>query len=135
MLAYAAVVYLKIISPPQDVTISLLVSKSKVAPIALLTVPCLELSAALLLVRLMTFVKTALGIAPVSCTCWTDSTIILTWIHSHPSRWTTFVANRVSKIQTELSSAVWRHVPTRSNPADCSSRGLHGDELSAHPLW
>lgn len=114
---------------------SILASKSKVAPLTPLTVPRLELSAVLLLTRLVKFVKVTLELSAVPCTCWTDSTIVLTWIRSHPSRWKTFVANRVAKIQVDLPAAVWRHVPTSSNPADCASRGLYGDELITHHLW
>ncbi|XP_036145841.1 uncharacterized protein LOC118646627 [Monomorium pharaonis] len=134
-LAYAAAVYLKVVSASGAVTLSLLAGKSKVAPIAPLTVPRLELSAALLLVRLVNFVSGSLAIQSVPCFCWTDSTIVLTWLRAHPSRWKTFVANRVSAIQTQLPDAEWRHVPTSDNPADCASRGLFGDELVHHALW
>lgn len=133
--AYAAAVYLKVISSSGDVTISLLAGKSRVAPLAPLTVPRLELAAALLLSRLTSFVRAHLDRGTIPCFCWTDSTIVLTWILAHPSRWNTFVANRVLAIQTTLPDAVWRHVPTTSNPADCASRGLHGDDLLQHPLW
>lgn len=133
-LAYAASVYLKVVSASGEVTLSLLAGKSRVAPITPLTVPRLELSAALLLVRLLAFVLRSFAARPASCICWTDSTIVLTWIRAHPSRWKTFVANRVSAIQTQLPDAEWRHVPTSDNPADCASRGLLGDELLHHTL-
>ncbi|XP_036143399.1 uncharacterized protein LOC118645797 [Monomorium pharaonis] len=134
-LAYAGAVYLKVTSATGQITISLLAGKSKIAPISSLTVPRLELSAALLLTRLTNFVQRSLPIEPVSVTCWTDSTIVLAWIRSHPSRWKVFVANRVHEIQSGLPDAEWRHVPTLENPADCASRGLCGDELLAHSLW
>lgn len=100
--AYAAAVYLNVTSPSRDVRVSLVTSKLK-AP--LVTMPRLELSA-LLLTRLMTSVRITLGLATIPCICWTDSTIVLAWIRSHPSRWTTYVANRVNKIQTEMPNAV-----------------------------
>ncbi|XP_036146040.1 uncharacterized protein LOC118646695 [Monomorium pharaonis] len=134
-LAYAAAVYLKVTSATGQITISLLAGKSKIASISPLTVPRLELSAALLLTRLTNFVQRSLPIEPVSVTCWMDSTIVLAWIRSHPSRWKVFVANRVHEIQSGLPDAEWRHVPTQENPADCASRGLCGDELLAHSLW
>ncbi|XP_011858095.1 PREDICTED: uncharacterized protein LOC105555679 [Vollenhovia emeryi] len=134
-MAYAAVVYLKVTSPLNVSHISLLASKSKVAPISPLTVPRLELAAAVLLSRLMKFIRTSLHLESASCFCWTDSMIVLTWLRSHPSRWATFVANRVHAVQTNMMDALWSYVPTSSNPADCASRGIPGDELLSHPLW
>lgn len=134
-LAYAASVYLKVISASGEITVSLLTGKSKVAPIAPLTVPRLELPASFLLVRLMNFVRHSLPFKAVPWFCWTDSTIVLTWLRSHPSRWKTFIANRVGEIQSRLPDAEWRHVFTSDNPADCASRGLLGEDLLPHALW
>ncbi|XP_070518860.1 uncharacterized protein [Cardiocondyla obscurior] len=133
--AYAASVYLRLPRPDGTGIVTLLAGKSKVAPIKSLTIPRLELSASLLLARLITFVRAALELGAVPCTCWADSTIVLQWIRSQPPRKDVFVANRVAKIHEHLSDAVWRHVPTLDNPADCASRGIAGLELLNHPLW
>ena len=53
----------------------------------------------------------------------------------HPSKWKTYVANRVSKIQTTLPHATWRHIISQQNPADCASRGIYASELVNHSLW
>lgn len=71
----------------------------------------------------------------ISLHCWTDSTVVLSWLNEHASRWKTFVANRVSDIQTRLPTATWRHVPSRHNPADIASRGISSSELVNHALW
>lgn len=76
-LAYAASVYLEVISASGE-TISLLAGKSRVAPITPFTFPRLELSAALLLVCLMTFVRSSFSFESTPCICWTDSMIVLT---------------------------------------------------------
>ncbi|XP_071579890.1 uncharacterized protein [Temnothorax nylanderi] len=133
--AYAAVIYLRVISKSGEVTISLLAGKSKVAPIKTLSISRLELSAALLLADLMEFVQESIAIEVSARYCWSDSEIVLAWLRQHPSHWKTFVANRVSKIQTLLPNVTWRHVATEDNPADCASRGLLGHELVNHPLW
>ena len=46
-----------------------------------------------------------------------------------------FVANRISTIQTSLSSAFWNHVSSKQNPADCAPRGLTAEELVNFSLW
>lgn len=60
---------------------------------------------------------------------------MLGWIQAHTSTWKTYVANRVSEIQTTLPCASWHHIPGRENPADCASRGVSPGSLVNHPLW
>lgn len=134
--AYAAVVYLRVQSLSGDVTMSLLTGKSKVAPLKPISIPRLELLAAVLLSRLLEFVQLTLNIAKyVECYCWSNSTVVLHWLSSHPSRWKTFVANRVADVQTRLPNAKWHHVPTLENPADCASRGVVTQAIRSLPLW
>lgn len=66
---------------------------------------------------------------------WTDSTITLSWIRSSSRKWTTFVANRVSEVQKLTRVEDWRHVDTKSNPADMVSRGGRPSELIQSSLW
>ena len=48
-----------------------------------------------------------------------------------PSRWHTFVSNRVSQIQSMLPTTEFLHVPSAENPADLCSRGLLATQLVA----
>lgn len=132
--AYAAVTYLRVVRSNGAVEVHLVATKSKMAPLKQVTLPRLELCAAALLARLVVYVKRILDIktAPV---LWSDSTVALGWIRGHPSVWKTYVANRISEIQTILPDVVWRHTPGRDNPADCASGGLSPRELVDHPLW
>ncbi|KAH0950317.1 hypothetical protein HN011_002311, partial [Eciton burchellii] len=88
-----------------------------------------------LLNRLLVWTQQALSLSSVPTYGWTDSTITLAWLQQHPSQWTTYVANRVSEIQTALSGATWYHVPSKKNPADCASYGLSTAMLLSHDLW
>ncbi|XP_046144711.1 uncharacterized protein LOC123988495 [Osmia bicornis bicornis] len=133
--AYAASVYIKSVLPDDNVFVALLVAKSRVAPVKTLSVPRLELCAAALLARLVVFVENSLSLIHHNVHCWTDSSITLAWLSQPPTRWKTFVANRVSKIQSLLPKAQWHHVPTNSNPADCATRGLTPSELKFHSIW
>lgn len=134
-IAYAAIIYLKVVSTSGSVTITFLAGKSRVAPLNPISIPRLKLSATVLLSRLMEFIFTNLGFESLPGYCWTDSTIVLAWLRQHPSRWNTFVANRVAEIQTRTPQIKWHYVPTKDNPADCASRGLLGDKVTLHPLW
>ena len=46
-----------------------------------------------------------------------------------------FVANRVQTIKDATNPNQWRYVGTNINPADDSSRGLKGHELSKQHRW
>lgn len=134
-LAYGAVVYLRIRTISDSVHVTLLTAKSKVAPIKPLSIPRLELSAAVLLARVVESVQNTMSLETVPVYCWTDSTVALAWIQKHPSTLMTFAANRVAAIHNHAPKAIWKHVPTKENPADCASRGLYGSEILSHTLW
>ncbi|CAI6376224.1 unnamed protein product [Macrosiphum euphorbiae] len=134
--AYAAALYLVSVFPDGKSSSHLVLSKTRVAPLKTQSIPRLELCGATLLASLTKHLLEALSTINIeSVNLWTDSTITLQWIQSDPHRWTTFVSNRVSQIQTWCPSAVWRHVPSQDNPADLASRGLSGDQLITNALW
>ena len=133
--AFAACLYLRTVDSKGNVNSILLTSKSKVAPLKQVTLPRLELCGALLLVRLTHRVRRILSLENIDCHCWSDSTITLAWIREYPTAWKTYVANRVSEIQTTLPQASWNHIAGTNNPADLPSRGISATELATSSLW
>ncbi|XP_034946640.1 uncharacterized protein [Chelonus insularis] len=134
-LAMATVVYIRATHPDHGTCSTIVCSKSKIAPLKKMSISRLELTAALLLARLITYVRHNLDIQPTQTVCWTDSSVTLTWIQSHSSRWKEFVRNRVLAIQDLTPISVWRFVPGKQNPADCAPRGISISQLQKHPLW
>ncbi|XP_055615027.1 uncharacterized protein LOC129761333 [Toxorhynchites rutilus septentrionalis] len=102
--AYGACIYLRVLAEDGSVYVNLLTAKSKIAPLGdsrkqkRVCLPRLELSAALLLAHLYQKVQNAITIV-TKAFFWSDSTIVLHWLSGTPSRWKTFIANRVSEIQ------------------------------------
>ncbi|XP_043257967.1 uncharacterized protein LOC122400510 [Colletes gigas] len=133
--AYAAVVYLRVLHSLSEAQVALLTAKSKVAPLKTISIPRLELNAVVLLTRLLEWTLSSLKFQSPRVYGWTDSTVVLAWLKQHPSTWNTFVANRVSDVQTRLPQMTWKHVRSQDNPADCASRGICASELAAHKLW
>jgi hypothetical protein len=88
--AYAAVLYLKIREKSSQVVL-LVTAKSKVAPIKQVSLPRLELSAVLILARLVEYAFSVLDLPDTQVFLWTDSTVTLSWIKEHPSKWKTYV--------------------------------------------
>ncbi|XP_063533701.1 uncharacterized protein LOC134743999 [Cydia strobilella] len=135
MSAYAAVVYSKVIQPDGEVKISLIMAKTKISPLKKqLTLPRLELNAALLLSQLLKHVATAMRIEHNHTYAYSDSKVTLAWILGDPLKWTTFVKNRVIAINNNIDTT-WSYVNTKENPADPASRGVTPEKLKEHTLW
>lgn len=137
--AYGGVVYLHVNFPNENRSVvNLVCAKSRVAPSkTVITLARMELCANVILSRLMRLVIDAYSerCQISNIYAFTDSTVALAWIHSCPTRWQTFVANRISKIQNELDPRHFHHISGKDNPADCLSRGLTPAQLIEHPLW
>lgn len=133
--AYAAVVYSRSVDDTGNITVVLIAAKSRVAPIKQVSLPRLELNGALLLTELMKKVTEAMPHREIEHFAWTDSTIVLQWLSSHPRSWKTYVANRTSAVLEFLPRDRWQHVTSESNPADCASRGISPSELAEHKMW
>ena len=133
--AYAGVVYFRLVDTTGCVHTSLVMAKTKVAPIKRLSIPRLELCGALLLAQLLLHCQTVFGLSTEDIFAWTDSTIVLNWLVGNPRRFRTFVGNRVSLVSDLVAPSRWSHVDGSDNPADCASRGLLPSELLSHNLW
>ena len=133
--AYAAVVYLRLTDTRGGVHISLVASKTKVAPIKGLTIPRLELCGAYILSKLLEYVRQALSIPIENIHAWTNSSVVLNWLDGSPHRFKVYVSNRISFTLDRIPPNQWKHAPGEQNPADCASRGLLPCELVNHNLW
>ena len=106
--------------------------KARVAPMKALTIPKLELQAALLAARLKDEVQQALTVPVERTFMWTDSTTVLQWLHSIDKK-PVFVANRVAEVLELTTVDEWNQVPTADNPADAGTRGLPAKSLFDSP--
>ncbi|GFX15991.1 uncharacterized protein TNCV_3235711 [Trichonephila clavipes] len=133
--AYGSTIYLKSISALGEVKMCLVTSKSRVSLLKQIYIPRLELCGAVLATKLMKKVKEALNLQITAVHFWSDSTIVISWIHRESRKLKTFLANRVSKIHQLSSREQWHHIASEQNPADVLSRGLLPEELRDDSLW
>ena len=96
--AYGCAVYARFISVDHQIVCRLVITKARVAPLKVVTIPRLELTAAALAVRLTEKARSGCRLHWDSIYFWTDPMIVLYYIRNTSSRFETFVANRISEI-------------------------------------
>ena len=110
--------------------LAFVLGNARVAPMKVMTVPKLELQAALLAAGLKREICRALTVTVDKLFTWTDSTIVLQWINS-TNRHPIFDANRFKEILENTSVDQWNHVATCDNPADAGTRGMFAEILQS----
>ena len=117
------------------VTCSVIMAKSRAAPLQYVSVPRLELQAATITVRAHAMILKEIDLN-ISLTFFsTDSKITLQYINNESRRFKTYVANRVSEIRDVSKPSQWRPCPGSLNPADDASRGLSVHQLLSSERW
>ncbi|XP_059049504.1 uncharacterized protein LOC131844595 [Achroia grisella] len=135
--AYSGCVFLRT-EHKGEVTVRLIVAKSRVAPIKRqMTLPRLELMGALMASRLYHEILVS-GLFKTckeyKVYCWTDSAVVLAWIQRQDT-WKIFVTNRIKEICTNTNREDWKHLPGMYNPADLPSRGCDSKTLMESRWW
>ena len=116
--AYGAVIYACSVQSDGTATCRFIASKSRVAPTKAVSIPRLELMAAVLDVQLVQKASQIMAVDMSQGTFWPDSATVLHWLRGYSRKFKPFVANRVSFVQDQTAPQQWRHVPTADNPAD-----------------
>ena len=125
---YGACFYLRLVDHSGSICLSFFMGKSRLAPTKPVSIPRLELTAAVLAARLDELAKRELKI-PLDSFFWVESTAVLYCIRNITKRFPVFVANRLATIESLSSINQWNYVPSKLNPADIASRGLKAQKL------
>ena len=133
--AYGAVTYVRTVDDSNRVHCAFVAATSHLAPIRQLTVPRLELMAAVCAAKQDNWVKNETDMELQPSVFFSDSAIVLYYLANDDKRYSVFVANRITTILNVSTSAQWHHVPTELNPADDLSRGLSAGDIIANERW
>ena len=128
-MAIAAVAYLRALDFDGKWHVGFVMGKSKLAPYPMHTIPRLELCAAVLAVELAEVIQSEIDIELEAVRFFTDSRIVLGYIHNSSRRFYTYVANRVARIRSSTEPKQWQHVSTDANPADHGTRSVPAAHL------
>ena len=109
--------------------------KSRVTPLKPVTIPRLELTAAVVSSKISCMLRKELDYTQMKEVFWTDSKTVLGYINNDARRFHVFVGNRVQEIHERTTPNQWHYVGTKSNPADIASRGTGAQELIDNTLW
>ena len=99
--AYGSVCYMRTATFDGQVRCVLLLAKSRLAPLKIVTIPRLELMAAVLAMQIIEVICREMRIHIDDTVFWTDSMIVLQYIRNRSKRLKTFVANRVATIHED----------------------------------
>ena len=120
--AIAAVVYLKVYGNDGEVTVSFLISSSRVIPKSCASIPRAELCAALLGSKLYREASNELKVEINDYKMFSDSRVVLAYIRNSSKRFRKFVISRVHSILKLTNVANWNYINTSLNPADLACR-------------
>ena len=115
--------------------VSLVMGIARVAPLRFITIPRLELTAAVVSTRVSLALKQELDYQDIIEVFWTDSQVVIGYIHNESKCFHTFVANRVQEIRHHTKPEQWHYIASKSNPADAASRGLTARQLVQDSSW
>ena len=96
-------------------------AKSRVTPSKPITVLRLELTAALLSVKISSFLKKEWKFGAIPEVFWTDTEVVQGYVSNDSRRFHTFVANRGQCIWEYYEPRRWRRVDRKENPVEEAS--------------
>ncbi|XP_049331748.1 uncharacterized protein LOC111197647 [Astyanax mexicanus] len=134
-LGYGVVSYLRMTNKQGGIHVCFLMGKARVAPLKQLTIPRLELAAAVLSVKVDRLLRAELHLPLQTSMFWVDSQAVLKYIGSDSARFHTFVANRVAFIRVNTNIQQWKFIESKHNPADDASRGLSAKKFLDNKRW
>lgn len=132
---YGTVSYLRLENNDKEVHVAFMMGKARVSPLKQVMIPRLELTAAVLAVKVDRMLRNELQLQLNQSIFWTDSTTVLKYINNETKRFRTFVANRISFVRDTTDVSQWRYVNTKENPADEASRGLTANRFLSCTRW
>ncbi|XP_033114267.1 uncharacterized protein LOC117114688, partial [Anneissia japonica] len=132
---YGQCSYLRLVHEDGTVIVSLVMSKCRVTPLKTMTIPRLELTAAMVSARIARILREELKYPNLVEHFWSDSKVALGYISNDSRRFHVFVANRVQTIRNLSEPTQWHYIASEQNPADIASRGSSVEEFLDCDLW
>ncbi|XP_058448672.1 uncharacterized protein LOC131428643 [Malaya genurostris] len=131
---FAAVAYLRF-QYKNCIECALVGSKTRVAPLRFVSIPKLELQAAVLGAHLASSIEEPHKLKPVQRFFWTDSRDVICWIYSDHRRYSQYVAFRVCELLESTEISEWNWISTKLNVADEATKWQKVPSLEPSSRW
>ena len=132
---YSACAYFRVEYDDGFVQCLFALGKARVAPSKPVTVPRLELTAAVIAVKVAFIIRSEVEFYFDCIVFWCDATAVLRYINNTSSRYKSFEANRLELIHTLSSPKQWTCVSSSLNAADIGSRGVISCVIDSADIW
>ena len=133
-LAYGACAYVRWQLQDHSFISRLIMAKNRIAPKRNLTIPRLELCAAVLGSRIRKSIVNEMDYKFSRVFCLTDSMIVRCQIQKESYGFKIFTSTRLGEIQENSDPSEWLWICSAMNPADMTTRATKVEGLSS-PLW
>ncbi|XP_065088427.1 uncharacterized protein LOC135709909 [Ochlerotatus camptorhynchus] len=131
---FAAVAYLRF-EEQGIVECALVGAKTKVAPLRFVSIPRLELQAAVIGARLANKIMESHKLTPVQRFFWTDARDVLCWLNSDHRKYNQFVVVRISEMQELTEPNEWNWIPSKLNVADDATKWQKLPDFAPTSRW
>ena len=133
---YGQATYLCMVDDKGKIHCSLVMGKARVTPMKYVSIPRIELTAAVLSVKIAVMLRKELKLEQkIKEMFWTDSEVVLGYLKNDAKRFKVFVANRIQTIKNHTNINEWNYVSSKENPADDGSRGLNSTKSGKVKRW
>lgn len=132
--AMTAIVYLRTKDSDNKYHVCFVLGKAKVAPTHGHVIPRLKLCTAVIAVQITDIVTDELDFQPGKIKFYTESQVVLGYIHNQSKLFYKYVENRIERIRKTTEPLQWSYVQTNVNPADAATRTIHAETLH-NSIW
>ena len=128
--AYGHVMYFHSVNVCEEISITFLMSESKLPPKAATTIPKIELCATVNAIQsTIRNISKMVKKKPYKIKFYSDSKVVIGYINNEERRFACYVGNRVNVIRKLFKPTDWSFIDTSANPTYCATRCQMPHEL------
>ena len=128
------VIYLRQFNESREVAVAFVLGSSRVAPKGAVSIPRLELCAAVCAVDSSSYLLSEIDLDIDDVYYYSDSQIVLGYIRNRDKRFSRYVTSRIDRILSGSQASQWQYIQTDMNPADIATR-CHTPEQLSKSVW